>query len=421
MNAFEMLLSRRWIVKDAERDLYYRMKDEVGGLKKFFTEKMGYQIIVNPYLIKLEKVPATPKPWMGITDFTEKIHYIFLCLILMFLEDKETGEQFILSELLEYLQMNYQQEQIDWTLYQYRRHLVRVIKVCQEYHLIKVNDGSGESFMNDYEQEVLYENVGTSRYFMRNFTRDIQMFDSPEDFSRSEWVDMDEDRGVVRRQRVYRKLLTAPGFYKQGEDDEDFAYLKNQRNMMKGELEGYFDCELDVHKTSAYLIIGEDSGLGKSFPAQSMRSDILLLCNAALLDAIEAGELSPEVDDNMYVSEPQLQRIVDSCKSNYGALFSKMYRTMTSTQFYQMVKEEMQNWSLIEELEEGQRILVHPIIGKLVGRYSQAILGQVENQEDQIQEKGSSNGNHNGHSGSKRRGSKRSSTIQQEEVKDDEQ
>jgi uncharacterized protein (TIGR02678 family) len=381
MNAFEILLSRRFIVKDADRDLYYRMKDEVGGLKKFFTEKMGYQIIVNPYLIKLEKVPALPQSWMGITDFTEKIHYIFLCLILMFLEDKEGGEQFILSELLEYLQMNYQQEQIDWTLYQYRRHLVRVIKVCQEYHLMKVDDGSGESFMNDYEQEVLYENTGVSRYFMRNFTRDIQKFTSVADFFGSEWVDVDEDRGVVRRQRVYRKLLSAPGFYKQGEGDEDFAYLKNQRNLMKGELEGYIDCELDVHKTSAYLIIGEDSTLGRSFPAQSMRSDILLLCNGALLDAVAAGEMSPELDDSLYISELQLQRVIESCKMDYGELFSKTYRTMTSTQFYQMVKEEMLSWSVIEEAEDGQRILVRPVIGKLVGRYSGEVLERIKKKE----------------------------------------
>jgi len=382
MNAFEILLSRRWVVKETDRDLYYRMKDEVGNLKKFFTEKMGYQIIINPYLIKLEKIPAIPQRWMGITEFTEKINYSFLCLILMYLEDKEAGEQFILSELLEYIQMNYQQEQIDWTLYQYRRHLVRVIKECQNYHMIKVDDGSQESFVSDYQQEVLYENIGTSRYFMRNFARDIQNFESPQEFFGSEWVAVDEDRGVVRRQRVYRKLLTAPGFYKRGEEDEDFAYLKNQRNMMKGELAGYFNCQLDVHKTSAYLILGEDSGMGKSLPAQTIRSDILLLCNAAIMEAVRAEAVNLEIDENLYMTEPEFQRIIESCKRRYDQLFSKNYREMTSTQFYQMVKEEMINWSLIEETDGNERILVRPIVGKLIGQYSREIMARIENGEN---------------------------------------
>ena len=39
MNALEVLLSRRWVLKSRERELYYQMKDEIGGLKKFLMEK----------------------------------------------------------------------------------------------------------------------------------------------------------------------------------------------------------------------------------------------------------------------------------------------------------------------------------------------------------------------------------------------
>lgn len=52
MNALEILLGRRWILKSRDRELYYRMKDEAPAIKKFLTEKLGYQMIVNPYLIK---------------------------------------------------------------------------------------------------------------------------------------------------------------------------------------------------------------------------------------------------------------------------------------------------------------------------------------------------------------------------------
>lgn len=160
MNALETLLGRRWILKSRDKELYYQMKDEIGAVKKFLTEKMGYQVIVNPYLVKVEKMPAKPERWMGISDFSEPIEYAFFCLILMFLEDKEAEEQFVLSELTEYVQAQYGEEQIDWTVYRYRRHLIKVMKYCVAAGILNVDDGSEEGFAKDYSGEVLYENTG---------------------------------------------------------------------------------------------------------------------------------------------------------------------------------------------------------------------------------------------------------------------
>ena len=58
MNVLETLLNRRWILKSRDRELYYQVRDELDSVKKFLTEKVGYQVIVNPYLIRVEKIPA---------------------------------------------------------------------------------------------------------------------------------------------------------------------------------------------------------------------------------------------------------------------------------------------------------------------------------------------------------------------------
>ena len=118
MNVLEILLNRRWILKSRDRELYYQVKEKLasGEEKKFLREKLGYQVIVNPYLIKVEKMPAVPENWMGILDFKEPVEYVFFCLVLMFLEEKEAEEQFVLSELTEYVQSQYEGEQIDWTV-----------------------------------------------------------------------------------------------------------------------------------------------------------------------------------------------------------------------------------------------------------------------------------------------------------------
>ena len=80
MNVLEILLNRRWILKSRDRELYYQVKEKLasGEEKKFLREKLGYQVIVNPYLIKVEKMPAVPENWMGILDFKEP-EALYLC------------------------------------------------------------------------------------------------------------------------------------------------------------------------------------------------------------------------------------------------------------------------------------------------------------------------------------------------------
>ena len=201
MRALEILLERRWILKSREKELYYQIKDELGTVKKFLMEKLGYQVIVNPYLVKVEKMPAIPENWMGIQEFTRKIEYVFFCMILMFLEEKEAEEQFVLSELTEYIQGQYREEQIDWTVYQYRRHLIKVIKYCVNCGILNLNDGSEENFARDDTSEVLYENTGVSRYFMKNFTQDIMGYTTPEDQAEKESLS-DSDTVKLKQREV---------------------------------------------------------------------------------------------------------------------------------------------------------------------------------------------------------------------------
>lgn len=368
MNAIETLLSQRWIAKGQDKDLYYKIKDQVGASQKFFTEKLGYQLIVNPYLIKLEKMPAKPEPYMGISEFSNPIEYVFLCMILMFLEDKEAEEQFVLSELTEYIQAKYEEESIDWTFFQYRRRLIKVIKFCIRLYMLKVNDGTEENFITDYEGEVLYENTGISRYFMRNFTQDILNYSSVADFEKSDWIDVKEDRGIIRRQRVYRKLLMSISVNKESEEDEDFAYIRNYRNMVAGEFSELFDCELQVHKTSAYLVLGEDCNLGKSFPAQNTMSDIILLCNSVIYEKIQTGEISLSKDETAVISYSFFRSMIDECKTLYGKGLIKTYREKTSIEFFKSVREYMESYGFIK-VEREEKVILYPILGKAIGKY----------------------------------------------------
>lgn len=375
MNALEILLGRRWILKSRDRELYYQVKDQLGAVKRFLTEKLGYQVIVNPYLIKAEKMPAKPENWMGILEFHHKIEYVFFCIVLMFLEEKEAEEQFVLSELTEYIQGQYREEQVDWTIYSFRRHLIKVLKYCVSCGILNVDDGNEESFAGDDSSEVLYENTGVSRYFMKNFTQDIMGFSSPEDFQKEEWIGVDEDRGIVRRQRVYRRLLMTMGMYRDPETEEDFAYVKNFRNMIQGELSEFLDCELHVHRSGAFLILGEDCRMGRCFPEENTLSDIVLLVNSLIGEKIQEGKIVPGAEEQIVLPREAFLGILEECRERYSRGFIKTYREMTTKEFCQEVLSYMKELSLIEE-RRGD-IWVSGAAGKIAGQYPKDFLEEL--------------------------------------------
>ena len=367
MKALEVLLSKRWILKSRDRELYYSVRDELPKFKSFLIEKLGFQVVVNSYLIKLEKIPAVAENWMGIKEFSDKMEYVIFMTVLMFLEEKDMGEQFVLSELTEYIQTTVEVESIDWTVYRSRKYLVKVMKYLVSEGILEINDGNEEDFQKDSISEVLYENTGVSRNFVKNFTRDISNFKGMADFYDGDFIDTDEDRGIVRRQRVYRKLLLSAGLYRNENTEEDFNYIRNFRGIIANDFEGLFDCNLHIHKSSAYLVINEGSRLGRAFPEESTLSDIVLLVNDLILNRIGENKLTPAVDESIILSLESFNELIEEAKRLYGNGFAKTYRDMTTKEICSVVTEYMLELGFIEYI--GNDVKINPIVGKVAGRY----------------------------------------------------
>ena len=367
MKALEVLLSKRWILKSRDRELYYSVRDELPKFKSFLIEKLGFQVVVNSYLIKLEKIPAVAENWMGIKEFSDKMEYVIFMTVLMFLEEKDMGEQFVLSELTEYIQTAVEVESIDWTVYRSRKYLVKVMKYLVSEGILEINDGSEEDFAKDGISEVLYENTGVSRNFVKNFTRDISNFKGMADFYDGDFIDTNEDRGIVRRQRVYRKLLLSAGLYRNESTAEDFNYIRNFRGIIANDFESLFDCNLHIHKSSAYLVINEGSRLGRAFPEESTLSDIVLLVNDLILSRIDENKLTPAVDESIILSLENFNELIEETKRLYGNGFAKTYRDMTTKEICSVVTEYMMELGFIEYI--GNDVKINPIVGKVAGRY----------------------------------------------------
>lgn len=97
MYEFRFLLDRFWITKAEDKELYYTLKRTQPEYKRFLNEQLGWNLIVNEAVIKLEKVPPKAMPWMGIQEFSDTMDYCLLCALLLYLSDLDDEEQFLLS------------------------------------------------------------------------------------------------------------------------------------------------------------------------------------------------------------------------------------------------------------------------------------------------------------------------------------
>ena len=148
MNEVRTLLENFWICKDTDKETYYRIKRDIPNFQKFIREQLGWKLIHTENLLKLEKRPAHAEPFMGIEEFTEIRDYCILCVILMYLEDKEEQAPFLLSELISYVETQLKAYMtIDWTSFTQRKSLVRVLQYMEKLQMIRVRDGRSEGLV----------------------------------------------------------------------------------------------------------------------------------------------------------------------------------------------------------------------------------------------------------------------------------
>ncbi len=388
MNELKILLENHWIVKEENKELYYKIKDAIPKMKNFTEEKLGYQLIVNPYLIKLEKLPGMPESWMGIQGFDKQMEYALLCLMLVFLEDKGKGEQFVLSEVTEFLQGVYpSDDKLDWTFFQHRRSLIKVLRFAEDMKLIARNDGDENQFINRQEVEVLYESTGNSRYFMRNFVGDVLKYSNWQDLENDEWLDMDYERGRLRRNRVYRRLIMSPVVYQENIEDPDYMYIKNYRNMLQADLEKQLDASLHVHKNGAMLLVDSKKSYKDTFPSQKAISDIVLFMNKVILEELRSGSLVKKDNDTILISKQTFEYLVDNLKKQYYSGWSKTYREMTNEKLYKEIVTYMEEFQMLEVNTVTEEIKIMPIVGKIIGEYPIDFLKDISTKEGETDEK----------------------------------
>lgn len=379
MELLKTLLDNYIIIKEDNRDLYYDIKDNLKSFKTFIQEKLGYDILTHQDFIKLEKFPGRVHGWMGIDSFEEKLDYCLFILLIMFLEDKGKEEQFVLSQLIEYVTLNFEEDNLDWTVYSNRKAIIRVLKFALKLKIMKVNDGDEDNFANNVSAEVLYENTGLSKYIVRSFPMDITEAKSYKDFINFAWKDIDDNRGALRRNRVYRDIVMSPVLYNEGSEDQDFYYLKNFKGIIENDIEKYLSWKLHVHKDAALIVLEEQERINTYFPYNSAISDIALCLNKLIVDKLKDKEMNINENSNIELSRDEFKKLLSELRNSKSHGWSKEYRECNDMYLYEGIINYMKGYNMLFEKED--KIIIRPIVGKIIGDYPKNFNEKENNRE----------------------------------------
>lgn len=375
MTTFEKLLENYWFVRAIDLDGYNLIKRNLSEeIQEFIKNKLGYKLIVNPYVIKMEKIPGIPQTFMGIESFNSKLEYVFLCLVLIYLEEKTKGEQFVLSGLIDYIQnliteIDVQEIKIDFTKYSQRKAMVNVLKFIKEMGFIIIYDGDESKFADDIANDVLYEVTGTSKYFMRNFSSNITDCNSYIDIYEKEQLGLNQDKGKERRQRIYRRLFTENVVYKEENDDQDYNYIKNYRHAINQDVDKMLESTLEVHKNGAYILLNENKNFKNAFPSNKAISDVVCFINTLIVQNVKNGQFNKNIDDTINISEIEMAKLVREVKEKYSRGFSKEFREISDDKLFIEIVEYMKQFDMIRYDEENKDYIIMPICFKIIGKY----------------------------------------------------
>ena len=378
MNEFRTLLDRFWVTRWEDRELYFALKRAQPDYRRLVNEALGWNLIVNESVVKLEKVPPRAMPWMGIQSFQEPMDYCLLCALLLFLADLDDGAPFLLSSLTKALGTFLAEiKPVDWTQFLHRKALVRVLQYAQETGLVVAYDGNSAGFSGDQNQEVLYENTGLSRHFPVHFGRDTLPCRSIEDFEALSGAGDNTER---RRHRVYQQLALSPGVYCSPENQSDYEYVKNQRRAIGASLDEALDGELQIHRNGAFFLLSEGERCGMVYPGTRALSDAALLLCAQLRDQILSGVYRRREDDTVVLSRREFRYEIEGCRAKWGNGWGSQIRAMSLDRLVQELTAYMAGWMLLEELEED--IVLCPAVGKLVGHYPPSYHNELHGEDE---------------------------------------
>ena len=356
----QLLLNNFWILKEDDLDNYYKIKRNQHLLRDYINKTLGSRLIIHDRFIKLEKIPAQALESIGLPNFILQTDYIYLCLILLFLEDKTRETYFMLSDLIDYVKNTAVALELNnvpnWTLTKERKSLKRAVNFLEKIKVIKLKDASKDDFSDNENAEALYISTGLSNYVMRMFNNEIFDIKQEEDFIKDEWTYQNDEKGDIRKYKIYRNLIYTPCIYMNDISKSEIDYLKQLRHHISNELSN-LNYELELTKNMALVFENENALTKDSFPNNKRISAIVLIVLTKLYELIKENKIILNEYEIGKISYEDLYNIIINIKNKYNIYLSKTLKDLTDSAFFDNILDILETYTFIRNVNNYYEIL----------------------------------------------------------------
>ena len=356
----QLLLNNFWILKEDDLDNYYKIKRNQHLLRDYINKTLGSRLIIHDRFIKLEKIPAQALESIGLPNFILQTDYIYLCLILLFLEDKTRETYFMLSDLIDYVKNTAVALELNnvpnWTLTKERKSLKRAVNFLEKIKVIKLKDASKDDFSDNENAEALYISTGLSNYVMRMFNNEIFDIKQEEDFIKDEWTYQNDEKGDIRKYKIYRNLIYTPCIYMNDISKSEIDYLKQLRHHISNELSN-LNYELELTKNMALVFENENALTKDSFPNNKRISAIVLIVLTKLYELIKENKIILNEYEIGKISYEDLSNIIIGIKNKYNIYLSKTLKDLTDSAFFENILDILETYTFIRNVDNYYEIL----------------------------------------------------------------
>lgn len=371
INPIINLYTSHWlskVEKPVDFNLLYKNDDYLlrDSMLRFGTAPM-----VDQDIIQVKYRPIKAYSYMGWREFKSPIDYMIYMLLLAFLQEKDSTDQFLLSEVVE--KISEDNKLIDLKKSAYRISLTNALKKLIHLRLIEIEDGNMESFLKKYQGEIEFfeEYRADVLYNVTDLLLTVgpiipDKYESYESFN--EWKEDNPRTTLTLRQQAYTRLLTEPAIFRNSEDIECFKFIRDNEKEIQEFFQGTSDSEithyeLEIMNDYAALISTKKGGRF-TYPAQNSPLDEVLM---ELAYQVWANDYTDKVISNgsIVLSEHEFKLLVDQTISENAKYWYSNMRQESPNKLRERLIKRGEMMALIEVC--NKEVILLPTLGRLLG------------------------------------------------------
>lgn len=377
------LLNRHWITKTKDPALFILVKDHYESLRDWFHDRAGFSLLLTRHFAKLEKIPGSFQPWMGMGSFYSSRDYALFTYGLWYMEGCGDAEQFLLSEMVDAIRDHLLSLDVtmDWTLYEHRLSMARALKKLRELDVLVSVEGEETDWAREGGySNVLYEASPLARYILRRFPKELMAYSTMEDLIAPQAAAIATEDGSameaagavqIRRHKIFRRLMQEPAVYDWQWTEDERRYVLSQRSWIIEQMRGMLRLEGRRFREGILFTWSELSGEMDLFPTLAGQTDLLMLFAGELRRVIQAEPTFYERDDhgNYRLTRAEFEGVLIRLKQYHGDYWNKEHRGKTSGALADELIKHMEDWNLGRH-QGAYMVMIYPALARWNGNYN---------------------------------------------------